>query len=215
MISSRYAMLVIILLIIALIPTVIHSYIGATAIDGKSVQSIPSIFNNFTSTPSKRNAQWGKDIFDSEDWFERDYFDTQRTKIRLFVARSYDHKRLYHHPELALSYGQNLTKKSIVNITEHPEIFVHLLSNDNSSNLIAYVLLHDKQFIENPVIHQLSDSTRLLINARKPMTLFYASIQSSNGQFKHSAIEQLLLLAIESFSSQQINNDLSLSTSLK
>ena len=201
MISSRYAMLVIILLIIALIPTVIHSYIGATAIDGKSVQSIPSIFNNFTSTPSKRNAQWGKDIFDSEDWFERDYFDTQRTKIRLFVARSYDHKRLYHHPELALSYGQNLTKKKVKYLAEHPEIPIHILTNENKSKLIAYVLLYDDKIIKDPIMHQLSDSIRLLVNARKPMTLFYASqiVTSKNTLVEKSSAASLLLSAVHSF----------------
>ena len=204
MISSRYAIPVIILLVVALIPTIIHSYIGATVIDGKSVHAIPGIFKNFTSKPSKRNAQWGKDIFDSEDWFERDYFDTQRTKVRLFVARSYDHKRLYHHPELALSYGQSLTGKSISNLPGHPEIPVYILSNDDKSKLIAYTLLYDNEFIKNPIMHQLSDSARLLLNARKPMTLFYASQSGppSKTQFEKSSTASLLLLAIQSFRSQ-------------
>ncbi len=204
MISSRYAAPVIILLIAALIPTIIHSYIGATVKDGKSVHAIPGIINNFTSKPSKRNTQWGKDIFDSEDWFERDYFDTQRIKVRLFVARSYDHKRLYHHPELALSYGQNLTKKSILNISRQPEIPVHILTNDNKSKFVAYILLYDNKFIKNPIMHQLSDSARLLVNARKPMTLFYASqsLSPSSTSFEKLPAISLLLSTIQNFRSQ-------------
>jgi len=204
MISSRYAMLVIILLIIALIPTVIHSYIGATAIDGKSVQSIPSIFNNFMSTPSKRNAQWGKDIFDSEDWFERDYFDTQRTKIRLFVARSYNHKRLYHHPELALSYGEDLTNNNIIYTLEYPKIPIQILTNKDKSKLIAYTLLYDDELIRDPIMHQLGDSIRLLFNPRKPMTLFYVSqlVSHTKTPVEKSTAISILLSAIRSFRSQ-------------
>lgn len=204
MISSRYAIPVIILLIIALIPTVIHSYLSAKAIDGKSVQSIPSILNNFTSTPSKRNAQWGKDIFDSEDWFERDYYDSHKTKIQLFVARSYDHKRLYHHPELALSYGVDLTKNNIIYSPEYPEIPLHILTNQDKSKLVAYTLLYDDELIQDPIMHQLGDSIRLLVNARKPMTLFYVSQLIAP---KHTAVEKpaavsLLLSAIQNFRSQ-------------
>ncbi len=204
MISSRYAIPVIILLIISLVPTIIHSYVGATVKDGKSTQAIPRKFNNFTSMPSKRNSQWGKDIFDSEDWFERDYYDTQRTKVRLFVARSYNHKRLYHHPELALSYGQNLTEKSILAIDEHPDMPIYILTNDDKSKLIVYTLLYDNELIEDPIMHQLNDSARLLVNARKPMTIFYASqsMPSVHTQLKNSPAVSLLLLAVKSFRSQ-------------
>jgi len=204
MISTRYAVPVIILLALALIPTTIHSYIGATIDDGKSVNNIAVRLNNFSSVPSKRNARWGMDVFGSKDWFERDYFDTQRTKVRLFVARSYDHKRLYHHPELALSYRQNLTEKSISYLPGHPEIPVHVLSNDDKSELVAYILLYDNKFIKNPIMHQLGDSARLLVNARKPMTLFYASqsVPPSNAQFEKSSTASLLLSAIQSFRSR-------------
>ena len=87
MISTRYAISVILLLVLALIPTIIHSYIDATIDDGKSVNNIALTLNNFTSVPTKRNAQWGMDIFGSNDWFERDYQDEQYNAFLLFVAR--------------------------------------------------------------------------------------------------------------------------------
>ena len=206
MISSRYAVPVIILLALALIPTIIHSYIDAKVNDGKSVNNIAVTLNNFTSTPAKRHASWGMDIFGSTDWFERDYHDKQYNKVRLFAARSYDHKRLYHHPELAISYGYSLSKRDILNLPGSPEITVHLLSNDDNSMLVAFVLLYDDEFVSDPIIHQLSDSMRLLVNARKPMTLFYAS-QSNlppNTQFGKSDIASLLSLAVQSFQSQSL-----------
>ena len=204
MISTRYTTLVIILLALALIPTTIHSYIGATINDGKSAQNIPLTLNNFTSTPAKRNTQWGEDIFGSTDWFERNYQDNQHTKVRLFVARAYDHKRLYHHPELALSYAQNLGKKEILQLPGHPEIPVHVLNKEDHSMRVAYILLYDEQFIKDPITHQISTSLNLLVNARKPMTIFYASQSgpSANIEFDQSAVADLLSQAIESFQAQ-------------
>jgi len=204
MISTRYAILVIILLSLALIPTTIHSYIGATVNDGKSAQNIPLTLNNFTSTPAKRNPQWGEDIFGSIDWFERNYQDSHHTNVRLFVARAYDHKRLYHHPELALSYAQNLGKKEILQLPGHPEIAVHVMSKEDHSMRVAYVLLYDEQFIKNPITHQISTSLNLLVNARKPMTIFYASQSgpTASTKFDQSAVADLLSQAINSFQAQ-------------
>jgi len=204
MISSRYSIPVIFLLVIAIIPTIIHNYLGATIKDGKSVHDIPSIFKDHISTPTKRYSQWGKDIFDSEEWVERNYVNTKQTKIRLFVARSYNHKRLYHHPELALSYGQNLGNKKIINILGSPEIPVHILTNNDQSKLIAYILLYDDKFIKRPIMNQLSNSVRLLFNPRKQMTLFYVSQSTSPSTsfFKESAAASLLLSVIQSFRSQ-------------
>ena len=206
MLSTRYAIPTIVILVLALIPTVLHSYIGVTIDGGKSVNKIPTTLNNFTSTPARRNSQWGMDIFGSEDWLERIYQNRQGDTIRLFVARSYDQKRLYHHPELALSYGQNFTKKSVTTLPDYPEIPVHLLEKDDNSMLVAYVLLHDNKFIEDPIRHQFSDSLKLLLSARKPMTLFYVaqSGRPSEGEvpFSQSATAALLSLAIKSFQSQ-------------
>lgn len=204
MISTRYAIPVIILLALALMPTVLHSYIGAKVNDGQSVNNIAFTLNNFTSVPAKRNTRWGMDIFGSDDWFERNYQDKQYHKVRLFTARAYDHKRLYHHPELALSYGHSLNKQDITHLPGYPEIPVYRLRNDDNSMLIAYVLLYDAEFVKDPISHQLGESMRLLVSPRKPMTLFYAS-QSGlppNTQFSQSAVASVLTLAIQSFQSQ-------------
>lgn len=201
MLSSRYAIPTIVLLLLALVPTILHSYIGATYNDQKTVHAIASEFKHLSSRPSQRNDAWGKDVYGSDDWFERIYLDKQGNKVRLFVARSFDQKRLYHHPELALSYGQNFTKKSISSLPDHPDIPVYLLAKDDNSELVAYVLLYDDKFIKDPIKHQFSDSLRLLFNARKPMTLFYASQigPPSNTPFSQATINSLLSQAIQSF----------------
>ena len=205
MISTRYAIPVIIVISLALIPTLLHSYVGAMYDDGKSVVTIPITLADFNSSPSQRNTSWGKDIYGSDDWFERIHVNDQTQEVRLFVARSYDQKRLYHHPELALSYGRNFTKNYFSVLAGDPEIPVHVLSNDDNSEMVAYVLESNNTFIKNPIKHQLSDAVQLLVSAKKPMTLFYASQSGppQNTDFTQTNLATILTLAIQGF---QANN---------
>ncbi len=204
MISTRYALPAALLLTLALIPTIIHSYLGSKMDDGMRTEEISSVLNGFTSVPAKRNKRWGEDVFDSKDWVERIYERSGTPKVRLFVARSYDHKRLYHHPELALSYGRNLKDDGLVLLRGEFDIPVHLLRGRESSELIAYALLYDGQYIEDPISHQIRDAFSLLFRPRKAMTLFYVSISNAlrNEDIRASPSASVLLAAIQSFRSQ-------------
>ena len=74
MISSRYSLPVVLLLILALLPTIIHSYLGSEYDDGKSVHSIPTVLAGFSSEPYLRHKDpWVKSQYGSEDWIERIY----------------------------------------------------------------------------------------------------------------------------------------------
>jgi hypothetical protein len=204
MISSRYANAVALLLALALVPTVIHSYLGLRLDDGLATEHISRQLHGYASVPANRNSRWGEDVFDSEDWIERTYKKAGSQDIRLFVARSYDHKRLYHHPELALSYGKVLKSDGIVVLSGRLEIPVRLLRGEADSELVAYTLLYGDEFVEDPIAHQISDSFYLLTSARKPMTLFYTSarMRSSMQKFDESAVASVLRAAIESFVDQ-------------
>ncbi len=209
MIATRYLIPVIIITILALVPTIIHSYMSATVIDGKSVANIATTLKQFNSQPSHRNKTWGMDIFGSTDWFERDYQNEHYEKVRLFAARAYDHKRLYHHAELALSYGHSLTSQGVIYLPEYPDLAIHILSKDNPPMLVAYALLYNDTLIANPITHQLSDSLKLLFSARQPMTLLYAS---QTGGFSLDNLGQsnavsLLIAAIHSFKTQETNKN--------
>lgn len=72
MLSSRYALAVCVALLLALVPTIIHSYAGLVVNDGRTTASIPSTLLAYSSTPTKRSAEWGESHFDSHDWFERE-----------------------------------------------------------------------------------------------------------------------------------------------
>lgn len=201
MISSRFALPAIIVLIIALVPTVIHSYLGLTKHDDRLVASINTVLNNFSSSPSTRNPGWGEETFDSFDWTERIYRDEHGHAVRLFVGRSYDHKRLYHHPELALSYARDLGHHKQVYLPSDPTIAINVLQNPTRPGLAAYALVVDDEFIANPIVHQLQDSLHLLIGARKSMTLFYVAddLAPINAPFEQSPAASVLISAIKDF----------------
>jgi len=204
MISSRYALPVSLVLMLALIPTVIHSYLGLKTDDGLSVKKIKFELGNFNSEPTNRQPGWGEETFGSVDWIERAYTDEQGKTLRLFVGRSYDHKRLYHHPELALSYAKDLRSEGRIRLHGQPEIPVNLLRNEMRPNMAAFALLYDGKFIDNPISHQIRDSLKQLISARKPMTLFYIADDNApkNTAFIQSPAASLLNKAIKDFMAQ-------------
>jgi hypothetical protein len=205
MISVRYAIPVSLVLMFALVPTVIHSYLNLKTDDGLSAKKIKFELGNFNSKPTNRQPGWGEETFDSVDWIERAYTDELGKTLRLFVGRSYDHKRLYHHPELALSYAKDLRSEGQIRLPGQPEMPVHLLHNDMRPNIAAFVLLYDGKFIDNPISHQIKDSLKQLISARKPMTLFYVADDNApkNTAFIQSPAASLLNKAIKDFMGQQ------------
>ena len=205
MISSRYVLPVAFILMLALVPTIIHSYLGLKEDDGLSVKNIKSELDNFNSIPTKRLPGWGEDTFGCEDWIERIYTNEQGKSLRLFVGRSYDHKRLYHHPELALSYAKDLRSAGQISLPGQPGIPVNLLRNETRPNMAAFVLLYDGKFIGNPISHQIRDSFKQLISVRKPMTLFYIADdnEAKNIPFNQSPAASLLDKAIKDFIAQQ------------
>lgn len=205
MISTRYALPVALILMLALIPTVIHGYLGMKTDDGLPVTNINTKLDNFTSTPTNRQPKWGEDTFGCEDWIERTYTDEQGKSLRLFVGRSYDHKRLYHHPELALSYAKDLRGAGQIRLPGQPEIPVNLLRNDTRPNMAAFVLFYDGKFIDNPISHQVKDSLKQLVSASKPMTLFYIADDKAprDTAFNTTPAASLLEKAIKDFMAQQ------------
>jgi hypothetical protein len=202
MISSRYEIPVSLLLILALLPTIIHSYLGSEYDDGRAVQTIPTTLAGFSSEPYLRhNDSWAKSLYGSEDWIERIYKNDKGEKIRLFAARSFDYKKLYHHPELGLSHGSNLKEEGIVMLPGDPDIPVFVLRNSGGKGIVAYALLHEEELIKDPILHQIKDAFTQLLQTRKAMTLFYVSdtITPAVDKFEKSSSASILAAAIQSF----------------
>lgn len=203
MISARYAPAVVVLLLVAFVPTLIHVYAGLERDDGLRVDAIPQQLAGMSSSPTDRRKAWGEAVFDSHDWFERLY-EKSGKQVRLFVGRSFNQKRIYHHPEIALSRGVDLGKAEIVHLPAHPGVPVHLMKQKNGRGAAAYVLLYRNGFVSDPVANQLGDALWQLFNPREPMTLFYvaqSNLPPGTG-FEESAAAAILMEAVTSFRKQ-------------
>ena len=200
MISSRFIPVTCVLLALALVPTLIHSYAGVLVVDTRSTAAIPETLGGFSSTPTGRNATWGKRKFDSDDWIERRYASAG-DEVVLTVVRSYDLKTLYHHPELAIADETPYTESAVMRFESNESIPVHVLRSNTGERAGAlYVLHYDDRFVENPIRFQMRTAGELLLSGRKPMTLFFARHRVTSGsEREQAAASGVLFSAIERF----------------
>lgn len=202
MISDRYAKVISFILALVMVPTFVHSYLGAKTDDSFRAKSISNELAGLRFADTNRNAAWVQDIFDSDDWIERRSIGTDDSRKLLFVARSFDYKKLYHHPELAILYGQDLVNGGVESIIDN--FPVHFLMARRGPGVVAYCLLHDKELIGNPLLFQLSTAMRSLVSSKKPMTLFllYDPGLFSIEGFGDSQLGLVLRAAVDNFRSQ-------------
>ena len=204
MISARYTVLVCALLAVALVPTIIHSYVGARADDGRVTQAVGSTLAGLVSKPTDRRAQWVEETYDSVDWIERSYTGADGANVRLFVARSYNLKRLYHHPELGVARGIDLKRSVTLSLPALNDAPVQVLRAQSGRGVAAYALLYDGELIADPIALQVRTSWELIFSARKPMTLFlvYDKQLAPTAPFDASMAARVLTEAIISFGAQ-------------
>ena len=174
MISPRYSLWACLVIGAALVPTVIHSYMGVVVKDSLTTATIPSALAGYASLPSGNDPDWGRRHFESTDWFERSY-TSGSNEVRLTVLRSYDLKRLYHHPENDVAHGAGLFARGLISLPGLEDVPVHLLRAEGGSDASAmYALHYDGGFVGDPLWFQLSLAQQLLFSGRRPMTLFFA-----------------------------------------
>ena len=200
MIAYRFLPVLVVLLAIALVPTLIHSYAGSVVRDGRTAAALGRTLAGYASTPSSRNATWGQRRFNSDDWIERHYMRGADT-IRLTVVRSYDPKSLYHHPELAVAYGRRFADVEKTQLAGRPEVPVHVLvPAAGEEAAAAYVLHYGDRFVSDPIRFQILTAAELLLSRRQAMTLFFA-LQERGGSDRApgSQIAALLAAAVDDF----------------
>jgi len=173
-ISPRFGVWACLVIAAALVPTVIHSYMGVVVRDDLRTTSIPATLAGYTSTATGSDAGWGHRHFDSDDWFDRNYTAGQN-EVQLTVLRSYDLKRLYHHPENDVAHGAGLFARGLIALPGLEHVPVHLLQGDTGNSATAlYVLHYDGGFVADPLWFQVSVAGQLLFSGRRPMTLLFA-----------------------------------------
>jgi hypothetical protein len=205
MISAKFAGAVGALALVALVPTVIHSYLGRLQDDGRRVERLPQHLAGMASIPTGRDAGWGKRRFDSDDWIERHYLAPDGRRLKLFAGRSYDAKKLYHHPEIDIARGTSFQSASVERVESLPGVPLHVLraSEGGRRDLVVYVLHYGDRFVENPFTFQLRLAGESLVGGRKPMTLFFVQTAAGEADLEGAATVALLGEAIRSFLSPQ------------
>ncbi len=206
MMSPRYASAVLALLVISLVPTIIHSYVGATVVDGRTAAAAVPDVEGFTSADTNRKPGWGEHEFDSSDWTERSY-SSPGEEVVLTVVRSYDPKKLYHHPELSIADRKAaFTQHSTMRVAGRPDMPIHVLQSDQGPGAVAmYVLDYDDQFVEDPIRFQLLTAGQLLFSGRKAMTLLFAldTAAEADADLGASPTARVLEAAVDRFISQE------------
>lgn len=205
MISPRFAAVTAVLLAMTMVPTIIHSYRGVEIADGLTVGVIPDVLAGMSSVPTGRKARWVQENLRSADWLERTY-RADGDEVRVFVGRSYDAKRLYHHPELALLRGTETHPVGVIYVEARPDVPLHVLRTGHGGRrgVAVYALLHGGQFVERPILFQLWTSVELLFRGRKPMTLFLAADATGRaGALEQAPATKVLLAAIAAFEAQR------------
>jgi hypothetical protein len=203
MLTTRFAAPVIVLLALAAVPTVLHSYLDTTIADGRSARMVPMALGGVIGVPTSRRADWGNDRLSSGDWSERRYPGS--AEVKLFIGRSYDPKRLYHHPELAIDYGRVYGASSIIHLPQRPDVPIHLLRGDESNprRVAVYALRYRDSYIDDPIKFQLRTSFALLFSRRAAMTLFFAAQDlRSDEPVEASRASALLVAAMDAFEKQ-------------
>ena len=193
MISIRYAPAVTVLLALALIPTVRNSYGEPRIADGRTLQAIPTALAGRFGATTERGTAWTRPTLAAEDAIERRY----GSDMTLFAARSFDAKRLYHHPELAVAYGRSYSSAGTREAASRPGVTIHWLTGDDVWAI--YALSYGDTFVSDPFQFEMRRAITTLVQPREPMTLFFVH---GRGQATPEA-EALLLAAIDSFHSQQ------------
>jgi len=203
MIARRFFWPTAALLLAALVPTVIHAYLDSTIDDGRRAAMVPEELGEFVATaPGVHTDAWMWRTFESRDWVERDYRGPGGTVIRLSIVRSYDAKRLYHHPELALTDGIDLESAGTRQAPGMPDIPVHLLAG-TAGTAAAYVLLYGDRAVARPYLFQIRLATEQLVSGRQAMTLFFAAIVDRGEGGEPGPALQLLGDAVRAFSNAE------------
>jgi hypothetical protein len=115
----------------------------------------------------------------------------------LFVARGFDTKALYHHPELGLAYGRTFTSNDVIEAkAASGPIVLHVLGGADA--FACYALLYGDEFLDQPLRFEMRRAVALLFGPRREMTLFFAHGPATT-HVRESPVTRTVVAAIDSF----------------
>ena len=174
--TSRFAWPAAVLLALALVPTVANVYLrpadedpGALAADfGAALPGQPA------AAAGPRDADWCEAQFGTRACVSRTYGD-----LELFAARTLDAKKLFHFPELALSYGHAATATRDIRLDGGTPARAIEFETSRDTRVALYVLLCGRDAVADPYAHLMRSLPTLMLGDRKPWTIVY--VQGAGG----------------------------------
>ncbi len=158
------------LLLAAAVPTVLNVYRRPAEIAPGSLEAeLGSALGAFE--PGRRRADTTLEHFGARDFVTRQY-----GAIELFAARSWDGKKLFHFPELALTYGHAATA-----VRDVAGARVIEFAQGREVRMAAYALLYGDRPVAEPIRFHLSILPDLFVGHREPMTLVYVQADAAKG----------------------------------
>lgn len=173
MISGRFGVSLLALLALAFVPTVQHAYVGDVVTAAKVTQeTLPASIDGVIGAPKVRTGGWMTSTYAADSWAERVYAVPEAGEVSLFVARGFDLKKLYHHPELGVLRGNSFQPLKRAWVDRRP---VHVLENVADGQSAVYVLVYEGEWVGNPYLLQASSALTTLWTGRRPLTLVFVS----------------------------------------
>lgn len=170
MMSTRFSLHVFLLAVIGLLPVARNHYLPNETDQRCAEMAMP--VPSATQRVWPEEPPWLSEAFDTDDWAVRRVIDDSGSEIVLYVVRSFDWKRLYHHPELAIAHGHDLRYSGVSRLREAPEVPLHTLRGQ-ANGVAVYSLVYDEVPIAEPIREQLYLGLKVLFRPRRPMTLVF------------------------------------------
>ncbi|MHC4548190.1 MAG: hypothetical protein ACYTEZ_05375 [Planctomycetota bacterium] len=179
MISHRYAWPAAALLLVAFVPTLLNVYRQPPPLEaGALAAAIPADLARFEMTgPGKHQDRpgWVEENYAARDFFERKYRG-DLPELEVFAARTYDGKKLFHFPELALTYGRSATavRTGELRVADGTVPVRRIeFRRPDSVRVAASALFYGKRSVDRPVAFLFKILPELFLGRREPMTLIY------------------------------------------
>jgi len=205
--STRYLTPTLVVLLLALVPTIVNSYVGRRLVETPALtEALPSTLDGRSSSPTRRKATTIKREFASDDWVERAYATGGEHPITVLAVRSYDMKRLYHHPELAVTEHEYEAARLIQVPGAGGSVNVHVLPGMQQS-LAAYALIYRGETVASPYVFQLRVAPELLLTGQRPLTLVFAEDPSGTGAgtLEQSPVVRAVVSAVAALAGRSTN----------
>lgn len=172
MISRRYVGALMAVLVLALGATLRGSYFPPTGDWAPlTAQQLPADVAGVRGVEKVRTGGWIAETYGAQSWAERTYA-VGGDEVGVFVVRSFDMKKLYHHPELGVLRGNTFQPGHALTLGDASQT-VHVLQNTTSGASAVYALVHDGAWIGNPYRLQVSSALTSLWTGRRPLTLVF------------------------------------------